>query len=77
MQIKVLAFAQARLALGFSERMVATSQTETPRAILRQIAPEYLPDRSTRVAINQIFSEWDAPVGDAVELAIIPTVSGG
>jgi molybdopterin converting factor small subunit len=77
MQIKVFAFAQARLALGFSERIVESSQTETPRAILRKIAPDYLPDRSTRVAVNQMFSEWDAPVGIAFEIAIIPMVSGG
>jgi molybdopterin converting factor small subunit len=77
MQIKVLAFAQARLALGFSERMVESSQTETPRGILCRIAPDYLPDKSTRVAVNQIFSEWDAPVGVAFELAILPMVSGG
>jgi molybdopterin converting factor small subunit len=77
MQIKVLAFAQARLALGFGERMVESLQTETPRAILRKIAPDYIPDRSTRVAVNQIFSEWDEPVGVAFEMAIIPMVSGG
>jgi molybdopterin converting factor small subunit len=77
MQIKVLAFAQARLALGFSQRLVEALETETPRIILRNIAPEYLPDQSTRVAVNQNFAEWDAPVGVAFEMAIIPMVSGG
>lgn len=77
MQIKILAFAQARLALGFSECTVEVSQTETPRAILNRMAPEYSPDRATRVAVNQIFADWDAPVGTAVEIAIIPMVSGG
>lgn len=77
MQIKVLAFAHARLALGFGERVVETSQTETPRAILLRIAPGYLLDKSTRVAVNQNFTDWDTPLGDALEMAIIPMVSGG
>lgn len=77
MQIKVLAFAHARLELGFSECVVEFSEMETPRAILRRIAAEYHPGKSTRVAVNQTFAEWDAPVGAAFELAIIPLVSGG
>jgi molybdopterin converting factor small subunit len=77
MQIKILAFAQARLALGFSERTVEASHTESPRAILRRMAPEYSPDCSTRVAVNQNYADWDSPVGLAVELAVIPLVSGG
>ena len=77
MQIRVLAFAQVRIALGFNECIVESSQTETPRAILRKIAPDYHPDRSTRVAVNQEFADWDTPVGVAFEMAIIPMVSGG
>lgn len=77
MQIKVLAFAHARLALGFSERIVEASQEESPRAIVQRIDAKYLPDTSTRVAVNQIFANWDAPIGAADELAIIPMVSGG
>jgi len=39
MEIRLLAFAQAREQLGFSERMVACDSLETPRILLRRLAP--------------------------------------
>jgi molybdopterin synthase sulfur carrier subunit len=77
MQINLLAFAHARLELGFSERSVEVSATETPRAILRRIAPGFAPDKSIRVAVNREYADWDKPLGEAFELALIPPVSGG
>ena len=77
MQISILTFAQTRIELGFSERSVEASATETPRAILRRIAPGFTPGNSLRVAVNQEFADWDKPVGEAFELALIPPVSGG
>jgi molybdopterin converting factor small subunit len=77
MQINILTFAQARIELGFSERTVEVLATETPRAILRRIAPGYTPDKSIRVAVNREYADWDKPVGEAFELALIPPVSGG
>jgi molybdopterin converting factor small subunit len=76
MQIKVLAFAQAREQLGFGEQSVECAAEETPRAILRRIAPGF--DVSpVRVAVNRRFADWDQPVGQAFELAVISPVSGG
>jgi molybdopterin synthase sulfur carrier subunit len=77
MKIEVLAFAQVRIDLGFAERVVECSPTETPRAILLKIAPQYILDRSVRVAVNRVYADWDQPLGDAFEMAIIPPVSGG
>ncbi len=77
MQIKVLTFAQTRTQLGFGERMVDCAATETPRMILRRLAPEFQPGNTIRVAINQEYADWDQPVGEAFELALIPPVSGG
>jgi molybdopterin synthase sulfur carrier subunit len=77
MKIKLLAFAQVRIELGFAESTVECSATETPRAILAKVAPEYRPDSSVRVAVNREYADWDKPVGEAFELAIIPLVSGG
>jgi molybdopterin converting factor small subunit len=77
MRINILTFAQTRIELGFSERTVEYSATETPRAILRRIAPGFAPDKSVRVAVNREYADWDKPIGEAFELALIPPVSGG
>lgn len=76
MQIKVLAFAQTRDQLGFGEKTLACDSNETPRAILRRIATEFTPG-PVRVAVDQEYADWDRPIGDAKELALIPPVSGG
>lgn len=77
MQIKILTFAQTRTQLGFGERVVECASTETPRSILRRVAPEFEPGKTIRVAVNQEYADWDKPIGEAFELALIPPVSGG
>lgn len=76
MQIKILTFAQTRTQLGFSERVVDCQPGETPRQILRRIAPQFAPG-PIRVAVDLEYADWDKPVGSATELALIPPVSGG
>ena len=76
MQIKILTFAQTRTQLGFSERMVECSPDETPRDILRRLAPDFTPG-PVRVAVDLHYADWDQPVANARELALIPPVSGG
>jgi molybdopterin synthase sulfur carrier subunit len=76
MQVKLLAFAQARDQLGWPERMVECSADETPRTVLARVAPELRAD-FMRVAVDQEYHEWDAPIGMATEIALIPPVSGG
>jgi molybdopterin synthase sulfur carrier subunit len=75
--MKILAFAQTRARLGFGERLVECSPGETPRDILRRIAPAFEPEQTIRVALDQEYADWDQPVGGAMELALIPPVSGG
>ncbi len=77
MKIKILTFAQTRTQLGFSELDVDCAATETPRQILHRIAPQFDPGKSIRAAVNQEYTDWDQPVGEAFELALIPPVSGG
>jgi molybdopterin synthase sulfur carrier subunit len=77
MKITVLTFAQTRTQLGFAERSVDCEPDETPREILRRLAPQFDPGKTIRVAVNQEYADWDQPVGDAKELALIPPVSGG
>lgn len=77
MKITILTFAQTRAQLGFTEKSVDCKPDETPREILRRLAPQFDPGRTVRVAVNQEYADWDKPVGNATELALIPPVSGG
>jgi molybdopterin converting factor small subunit len=74
--MKILAFAAAREGAGFAELEIAVAGTETPREILRRVAPG-LAVGEMRAAIDCEYWDWDAPVGGGAELAIIPPVSGG
>lgn len=76
MPLTVLAFAQARDQLGFHERAVECAPGDTPRAVLARIAPAAALG-TMRVALDHEYADWDAPIGAARELAIIPPVSGG
>jgi molybdopterin converting factor small subunit len=77
MIITILTFAQTRTQLGFAEKAFDCEPHETPRQILRRLAPQFDPGRTVRVAVNQEYADWDQPVGPAAELALIPPVSGG
>jgi molybdopterin converting factor small subunit len=74
--MKILAFAAARERAGFSELDIPVDPSETPRGILRRVAPQLALD-SLRAAVDCEYWDWDAAVGSASELAIIPPVSGG
>jgi molybdopterin synthase sulfur carrier subunit len=76
MQVKLLAFAQARDQLGWSERMVECAPEETPRAIVARVVSGVRFD-AWRVAVDEEYHSWDAPLGSAREIALIPPVSGG
>lgn len=76
MQVKLLAFAQAREQLGTDERLLACEPHDTPREVLARCAPE-LPLSGLRVALDGEYRGWDEPIGPASEIAIIPPVSGG
>jgi sulfur-carrier protein len=74
--MKILAFAAARESAGFAEMDVAVDPGETPRGIVMRVAPR-LALGEMRAAIDCEYWDWDRPVGEASELAIIPPVSGG
>lgn len=76
MNLKLLAFAQARDQLGFDEREMEYDPQDTPRQIVQRIAPNAAL-QMMRVAVDQEYRGWDEAVGAAKELAIIPPVSGG
>jgi len=77
MKITILTFAQTRTQLGFAEKIFECDADETPREILRRLAPEFDPGKAVRVAVNQEYADWDRRIGEATELALIPPVSGG
>jgi molybdopterin converting factor small subunit len=74
--MKILLFGAAREKAGFAEIEIEVEHSETPRAIVRRVAPQ-LPLADLRAAIDCEYWAWDTPVGAAAELAIIPPVSGG
>jgi len=76
MPVKLLAFAHTRDVLGFHERLIDCAPAETPRALLARLAPTLDP-AALRVALDGEYASWDAPIGPATELALIPPVSGG
>ena len=76
MQVNLLAFAQARDQLGWAERVVECDPEDTPRTVFARVAPE-LPVEMMRAAVDQEYHPWDAPIGNASEIALIPPVSGG
>ena len=76
MHIKLLAFAHTADALGFRERVVECEAGDSPRVILERIEPDF-PMENLRVAVDEEYADWDAAIGNAREVAIIPPVSGG
>ena len=76
MEVKLLAFSQARGTLGFGERMMECGREETPRMIVGRMIVG-LDVGGWRVAVDREYADWDEPIGDTKELAFIPPVSGG
>jgi molybdopterin converting factor small subunit len=74
--MKIVAFATARERAGFSELEIAVDPAETARGIVARVAPG-LAINDLRAAVDYEYWDWDAAVGTASELAIIPAVSGG
>lgn len=76
MQVKLLAFAQAGDALGFRERIVDCDAGDSPRTIMARFEPRFS-TANLRVAVDEEYADWDSAIGEAREIALIPTVSGG
>ena len=77
--LRILCFAQAREKLGFAERTVSCKPTATPREIVGSLVSEPVCEAIScwRVALDQEYADWDVPIGDATEMALLPPVSGG
>ena len=76
-QVKLLAFANAAIRLGWRETFAECSPSETPRELFGRIAPSF-EIASSRVAVDSEYHSWDDAIGPvAQEVAVIPPVSGG
>ncbi len=72
-------FAILREQRGLSAEELSTDTT-TARAIYETLRSRYrftLPAERVRVAIDDAFASWDAPLKDGQKLAFIPPVAGG
>jgi sulfur-carrier protein len=76
MKLTLLAFADARVTLGFSSQVVECQPADTPLSVTQALAPNW--DHTwTKVALDGEFVSWETPIGSASELAYLPPVSGG
>ena len=76
MRIKILVFAQARDQLGFDEQEVECEATQSAREIIESLGVTARLE-SMRAAVDCEYRDWNAPIGEAREIAVIPPVSGG
>jgi molybdopterin synthase sulfur carrier subunit len=82
--VRVRLFAALRDSMGWSERLVTPpTATSTPLDLWHQLGlgadtrgAKGTPN-GIRVAINQQFASWDAPLAAGDELAFLPPISGG
>ena len=76
MQVRLLTFAHLADTAGFRERVVECAPGETSRSIVARVLPQ-ISLEALRVAVDLEYRDWDQPIGNAQEIAIIPPVSGG
>ena len=78
-RIHVQYFAVLREQAGCSAETVSTAAA-TPAALydeLRARHPFHLARAQLRVAIDDEFASWDAPLADGARIVFIPPVAGG
>lgn len=78
-RVGVTYFAALREERGLSEESVLT-RVATAAELFEELAarhPFSLPRERLRVAINDAFAGWDAPLSDGDRVALIPPVAGG
>lgn len=78
-QVRVRLFASLREGAGWSEQLVTPAPGAlTPLALWHQLGLGVgAPPAGIRVALNQQFASWDAPLAGGDELAYLPPISGG
>ncbi len=83
--MKILYFAWLRQKIGHGEEQIEPPQSVATVGALVEWLQAQSPGHATafantkvvRVAINQEFADWSAPVGPGDEIAFFPPVTGG
>ena len=83
--MRILYFAWLRQKIGAGEEAVAPPPAvKTVAALVEWLkakspghAAAFANVKAVRVAINQEFAEWNAPIGAGDEIAFFPPVTGG
>jgi molybdopterin converting factor subunit 1 len=77
--IRVQYFALLREQRGLADERLATT-ADTPAGLYAELRTRHgftLPVEQLRVAVNDEFARWDAPLRDGDTLVFIPPVAGG
>ena len=77
--IQVQYFAVLREQAGFGEEKIETS-ADTTAALYRELCRRHgftLPAEGLKVAVNDDFTAWDAPLEDGSRVVLIPPFAGG
>ena len=77
--IQVQYFAVLREQAGCREERIETS-ADTTAALYRELCRRHgftQPDEGLKVAINDDFTAWDAPLEDGIRVVFIPPFAGG
>jgi sulfur-carrier protein len=77
--IRVQYFALLRDQRGLADEKLSTA-ADTPAGLYTELRARHgftLPVEQLRVAVNEEFARWDAPLHDGDALAFIPPVAGG
>jgi molybdopterin converting factor small subunit len=78
MTVRLLAFASARDATGWSEFIWTGPEGATAGQIAQAILPGFrsrIP--GMRIAINEVWADWDDALKEGQTLAFLPPVNGG
>lgn len=76
MSIKIRFFASLADKLGMETASCAASEESTAKTVWQAVV-ETPPDEHTKVAVNQVYANWDTAVTDGDEVAFFPPVTGG
>lgn len=76
MSIQVKFFASLADELGKESAQCAAIPTMTARAVWASVV-DSAPAEQIKVAVNQRYTGWEAPVKDGDEVAFFPPVTGG
>jgi molybdopterin converting factor small subunit len=77
--IQIQYYALLREERGLSQETL-TTEADTPRALYEVLKARHgfsLPPERLRVAVNNVFSDWDQPLNANDAVVFIPPVAGG